>query len=111
MAYVIVRVAVATGRDVAALALASYAVTLWTFLQLEEIERLRAVKEERDRLDVAGLTAAAFHEPHRLEIREQRFLSRVGALPSREEAMRRAFELDRRDRELKALNPLPEAGR
>lgn len=106
----VVKVASSTGQSVRTVALASFALTLWTFLQIEEQERFARVEAEHARLDAAGLSAVAYHEPKKLEIREQRFLARVGAIPSREEALRRAAELNRRHDELMARSPLPEIG-
>lgn len=90
-------------------ALAAYALTLWTFLQLEEADRFARIEAEYDRLDAAGLQAVAFHEPKKLELRSSRFLARVGAVPSREEALRKAAELNSRDLRLKEQFPLPGA--
>lgn len=101
------RVATSTGQSVRAVALTAFALTLWTFLQIEEQARFARIEEERNRFDLAELVALAFLAPGELRTRESRFLGRIGALPSREEAFRRGAELDRRDRELKAKNPLP----
>lgn len=81
-----------------------YALTLLTFLQFEEQDRFARIEAEHRRFDTAGLTALALSEPHKLQQRQHRFLASLGALPSREEAIRRAMELDRRDRELKAAH-------
>lgn len=100
----IVRVATSTGQSVRAVALMSFALTLWTFLQIEEQAKFARFEEERNRFDQAELVALAFLAPHELRARESRFLSRVGALPSRDEALRRGAELDRRDRELREVH-------
>jgi hypothetical protein len=107
---VIVRVATSTGQSVRAVALMSFALTLWTFLQIEEQARFARLEDERNRFDLAELVALSFLAPGELRARESRFLSRAGALPSRDEALRRGFELDRRDRALKAGDQPPDKG-
>lgn len=91
--YALVMVACETGRSVRQVALDSYAVTLFTFLQIEERNRLSRLIEERHRLDTAGLTAVAMWEPKKLAEFENRFRLKLRKLPSREQALRSAAAL------------------
>jgi hypothetical protein len=59
-------VAVATGRDVLTVARDSYALTLYTHWHLEQRRRLDLIARKSERFDLAGLMAAAYHEPTKL---------------------------------------------
>ncbi len=67
--------AVATGRDVLAVARDSYALTLYTHWHLEQRRRLDLIARKSERFDLAGLMAAAYHEPKVLGERFEAFLA------------------------------------
>lgn len=77
---VIVETATATGQPVRAVAVESFALTLWTWATIRQIEREAAVERMGERTDLAGLVAVAFHEPPKLAQAELRYLSAAGRL-------------------------------
>jgi hypothetical protein len=77
---VIVETATATGQPVRAVAVESFALTLWTWATIRQIEREAAVERMGERTDLAGLVAVAFHEPAKLAQAELRYLSTAGRL-------------------------------
>lgn len=86
----IVEVARGTGRSLREVADDSYAVTLYTFLQMQERSRIDRLLTEGNRIDQASLVAFAFHEPKKLAEVADRFRTRIRSKPSREDAMKRA---------------------
>lgn len=76
----IVQVAQATGATVREVAGESYALTLWTWAQVQRLTREDAVERLGDRTDMAGLMAVAFHEPAKLQQAEVRYLAAAGRL-------------------------------
>lgn len=79
---VIVETATATGQTVRAVALESFALTLWTWAALRQIEREASVERMGERTDLAGLVAVAFHDPGKLAQAELRYLAAAGRLGS-----------------------------
>jgi hypothetical protein len=77
---VIVETATATGQPVRAVAVESFALTLWTWATIRQIAREAAVERMGERTDLAGLVAVAFHEPSKLAQAELRYLSTAGRL-------------------------------
>jgi hypothetical protein len=77
---VIVETATATGQPVRAVAVESFALTLWTWATIRQIAREEAVERMGERTDLAGLVAVAFHEPAKLAQAELRYLSTAGRL-------------------------------
>lgn len=75
MHFVIVDVAVATGRQVLDVARDSFALTLYTFWHLEQRRRLDALTRKSERFDLAGLMAQGFHSPKELPDRYSEFLA------------------------------------
>lgn len=67
--------------------------TLWTYLQLQEVERIDALKKRGNELHVAGLLAIAFHEPKKLGDEYHRWMDELGMLPTAEEAIDRAQDV------------------
>lgn len=65
----------ATGRDVLAVARESYALTLYTHWHLEQRRRLDQITRKSERFDLAGLMAAAYHEPKAIRERYEDFLA------------------------------------
>ena len=71
----------------------SFALTLFTFLQIEEARRLEDLKTEWRQIEKAGLTAVAFHKPSKLADAVEDYKRRLKLVPSREEAIERAKKL------------------
>lgn len=80
IARVLVETATATGQSVRAVAVESFALTLWTWAVLRQIERQAEVTRLGERTDLAGLMAVAFHEPAKLQQAELRYLAAAGQL-------------------------------
>ncbi len=89
----ITRVAEAGGRAFAAVALESYALTLYTYLHLRDADRIQRTLARHDRFDLAGLMNRAMWDGAALEEEQQRFLGGIGAAPTVEDeiARRRAL--------------------
>jgi len=77
---VIVQTARDTGRSVREVAGESFALTLWTWAELQRMAREEMVERMGERTDLAGLVAVAFHEPQKLQQAEMRYLSAAGRL-------------------------------
>lgn len=77
-------------RDVV---LDSYAVTLYTFLALEEGRRLDRLLEEGDRLSLGGLVSVAFNQPQKLGDLERRYRAKLQGKMPREDLMRLAAKV------------------
>ena len=77
---VIVQTAHSTGQSVRAIAGESFALTLWTWGELMQMQREHHVERMGERTDAAGLMAVAFHEPASLQKAELRYLSAAGRL-------------------------------
>jgi hypothetical protein len=85
-----------------------YAVTLWTWCQIQQRNRVHSLTREHERIDVAGLVAMAFHDPKQLATAERRFMNKV-ASASDTPASRSAWKdkaLERLKR-LQHLRPVP----
>lgn len=70
------------GRSIAAVAADSYALTLWTFAHLRQIDRHQEVERLGERVDLASMIAIGFHKPEGLERQEMRYLKAAGVLCS-----------------------------
>src|SRR4029077_11341994 len=90
-AYVVVGVAKAFARSVQDVMEQPWALTLWTWMELTEYERISGLVAEQIELHGAFHTALAFHEPKRLKDEEWEWKKRAGLIQSAEEA----FELAR----------------
>jgi succinate dehydrogenase flavin-adding protein (antitoxin of CptAB toxin-antitoxin module) len=86
-------VAQAMGQKTKDVALDDYAVTLFTFLQLEDARRLDRLVEESDRLDMAWLNAKAFNRPEMLREASAAFQRKIQNVPDRETVLRLAAEI------------------
>jgi hypothetical protein len=75
----------------------SYALTLWTFLQSAEAERLDSLMREHESLMLADMIRVGFHEPNKLVRFEadwrRRAFTNVEHQESIEEMSRRADEM------------------
>lgn len=114
----IVRVAVATGQDVQAVARKPYVRTLWTFLHLVQHERLQSLRERGMQLTLATLIALSFHKPAGLKDVHARLLDEAGLAPSVDQVVAQGqallaevAEIDRLERERKLLAEVEEVGR
>lgn len=81
-----------TGQSVREVARESYAVTLWTFRQLQDIGRIERVRHLGERIDTAALMAMAFHEPKRLQDAEREYRQQAGLDLSRDAALAKAAQ-------------------
>lgn len=68
------------GQQVDLVAGQSFALTLWLWAELKEMDREEAVRRLGDRTDMAGLVAVAFHQPQDLQKAEMRYLKAAGQL-------------------------------
>lgn len=89
----IARVAATHGRPFPAVAREPYALTLYTFAQLQEHERIMGLVDRFRALETAGLLAFAFHEPKRLGDVYHELRREAGALPSDAESRALADEI------------------
>lgn len=83
---VVVEVASATGRSVAVVAGESLALNLWVWAELQVMADEVRVTRLGERVDLAGMVAAAFHEPKQLAKHERRYLREAGMLGNMLEA-------------------------
>lgn len=67
--------------------------TLWTYLQLQDIERIDALRDRGKQIHIAGLMAMAFAEPKRLTDEYHRWMDDLGMLPTQDETLDRAREV------------------
>jgi hypothetical protein len=99
--FVITRVAREHGRSVRATARESYALTLWTFLQSEEVQRFSSLIRERENLMLADMVRVGFHMPNKFRLFESDWRQRVIGTPATQETIE---EMSRRADELWALH-------
>lgn len=74
--------------------------------QLEEIRHFDRVRAFGERIDMASLTAVAFHEPKRLRDAEHRFERLAGLLPSIDATKAEGLKLVNMDRAARGLPPV-----
>lgn len=58
----------------------SFAITLWTWSELQTMAREDGVQRMGERTDMAGQVAIAFHQPQDLQKMEMRYLKAAGQL-------------------------------
>ncbi len=96
-----------TGQAVREVAEESFAVTLWTWAELRQIEKEASVARMGERTDMAGQMAIAFHQPQDLQKMEMRYLKAAGQLSqmleTQKERMQRIAE------QAAKAKPIPEA--
>jgi hypothetical protein len=80
---------------------------MWSFIQIREIEEFEKVAAEGDRLDAAGLTAMAFHEPQRLQDADTKWRERAKLVLviSAKEAIERGKRMAARILKAKEIEP------
>lgn len=103
---VLVRVARDTGRPVPQISGESFALTLWTWAELEEMAREDQVSRMGERTDLAGQMAVAFHQPQDLLKLEHRYLKAAGQLTPMMDAVRE--RLTRIAEDAAKAKPVPE---
>jgi len=91
--FIIVQVAKGTGTSFKIQAREDYAVTLYTFLQLEQAKKLDSLLEEGGRIEQASLMAIAFHEPKKLKGASEALRRKIMNVPDRATAIRLAAEI------------------
>lgn len=77
---VLVEVSRDTGQPVRVVAGEAFAVTLWTWAELRQMEKEESVTRLGERTDLAGQVAIAFHQPQDLQKMEMRYLKAAGQL-------------------------------
>jgi hypothetical protein len=77
---VLVEVSRDTGQPVRVVAGEAFAVTLWTWAELRQMDREASVERMGERTDMAGQMAIAFHQPQDLQKMEMRYLKAAGQL-------------------------------
>jgi hypothetical protein len=77
---VLVEVSRETGQPVRVVAGEAFAVTLWTWAELQDIKREEGITRMGERTDLAGQVAIAFHQPQDLQKMEMRYLKAAGQL-------------------------------
>lgn len=83
----------ATGRPVREVVRQPAALTLWTFLQLEDLQRLERLQAKDDRHDLASLIAAAVFDARAFERARSAFVAELSRdpEPDRDRALRAAL--------------------
>lgn len=103
---VLVRVARDTGRSLPEISGESFALTLWTWAELEDMAREDQVSRMGERTDLAGQMAVAFHQPQDLLKLEHRYLKAAGQLTPMMDAVRE--RLTRIAEDAAKAKPVPE---
>jgi hypothetical protein len=103
---VLVRVARDTGRPVPEIGGQSFALTLWTWAELEDMAREDQVARMGERTDLAGQVAVAFHQPQDMLKLEHRYLKAAGQLTPMIDAARE--RLTRIAEDAAKAQPVPE---
>lgn len=104
---VLVEVARETGQPVRVVAGEAFAVTLWTWAELRQIDREATVERMGERTDMAGQVAIAFHQPQDLQKMEMRYLKAAGQLSQMFETTK--ARLEKIAEQAAKAKPIPEA--
>jgi hypothetical protein len=83
----------ATHGDIAAVMRRPFHRTLWMFYQIQEVERIDALRDRMKMLGQAGMQAMAFHEPKRLADEHVRLKGDLGMLPTDDQVIERASDV------------------
>jgi hypothetical protein len=86
-------VAKQTGTSFKIQAREDYAITLYTFLQLEEGNKIDRLLAEAERIDLAGLFRIAFHEPNKLKGASDALRRKIMNVPDRATTLKLAAEV------------------
>ena len=73
----IASVARVSGRSLESVAADSYALTLYSHLQNQDIEYIESLKREQESLQLAESIAVAFHEPKKLDLIRSALRARI----------------------------------
>ncbi len=107
----IVYVATRTHRGMLDVARESYALTLWSSLQLSELEERDAQRERYARYDLAGMIAMAHHEPKALADAMTAFVDDITASRVTDDELRaKAERLQKMLRDHERMVPIPTPG-
>jgi hypothetical protein len=90
---VFIRVAMATAADVVAIARAPYRRTLWTFLHLQQADRVDDLRQRGRELRLAALMTLVAYEPGKLRDADAQLATDAGRVPPPETVRVRALEL------------------
>jgi len=104
---VLVEVSRETGQPVRVVAGEAFAVTLWTWAELRQMDREAVVERMGERTDLAGQVAIAFHQPQDLQKMEMRYLKAAGQLSQMFEETK--TRLTRMAADAAKAKPIPEA--
>jgi hypothetical protein len=104
---VLVEVSRETGQPVRVVAGEAFAVTLWTWAELRQMDREATVERMGERTDLAGQVAIAFHQPQDLQKMEMRYLKAAGQLSQMFEETK--TRLTRMAADAAKAKPIPEA--
>ena len=80
---VIVEVASATGQKVASVLGEPFALTLWTWAEIRQMDREANVERLGERVDLAGMVAIGFNDPKQLRGQQERYTREVRGLARR----------------------------
>ena len=103
----LVEVSRETGQPVRVVAGEAFAVTLWTWAELRQMDREAVVERMGERTDLAGQVAIAFHQPQDLQKMEMRYLKAAGQLSQMFEETK--TRLTRMAADAAKAKPIPEA--
>jgi hypothetical protein len=90
---VLVETATRTGRSLAAVAADPFALTLYTWGELQEMDSEARVSALGERIDLASLVAMSFHDPAQLQKAEMRYYRQAGVLAQMFEEARRKGQM------------------
>jgi hypothetical protein len=97
-------VARATGQSVRQIAGESWALTVWTFLQVSELEEIERIYGEGNRIDLAGLVGLALMQPSELHARDHKWRQKAQLVLPNKDAIERGLAMARRIRNQGVLN-------
>ena len=104
---VLVEVSRDTGQPIRVVAGEAFAVTLWTWAELRQMDKEASVTRLGERTDLAGQVAIAFHQPQDLQKMEMRYLKAAGQLTQMFEETK--TRLARIAADAAKAKPIPEA--
>ena len=104
---VLVEVSRDTGQPIRVVAGEAFAVTLWTWAELRQMDKEASVTRLGERTDLAGQVAIAFHQPQDLQKMEMRYLKAAGQLSQMFEETK--TRLARIAADAAKAKPIPEA--
>lgn len=82
--YILIHVAHSFGRTIEEVMEDSWVLTLWTYGELQEYDRIERLKRESIRMELTYMIARAFHQPESLQEIKDEWLNRAGYTPDTE---------------------------